>query len=367
MEFIIFFVKDPYEVLGLKKGASAEEIKKSYRKFAAKFHPDVNKEKDAEDKFKEVQVAYEILSDPQKKSQFDQFGTAGNPFQGGGSRGGFGFEDFGDIFESFFGGGFQRKSGPKRGRDLKVHIDLSFAESIAGSQRDIHIDVFSECDHCGGKGVEKGSKFVTCRTCGGDGRVTRAQNTPFGSIRTTVACPDCEGEGRTAEKPCPACAGTGRVKEKKTLKVNIPAGVYDGALLRLSGKGEAGEKGMMAGDLLVTVSVAKSRDFERDGDDILSIESVHVLQAILGGDLGVKTAYGEEIIKVPAGTQSGKKFKIRGKGAPRLGGGGKGDHIVTILVTIPEKLTSKEKELYETLVRESKLQEKEKGFFRKLF
>ncbi|MBI5414037.1 molecular chaperone DnaJ [Candidatus Peregrinibacteria bacterium] len=369
-------MKDLYEVLGLKKESSPEEIKKAYRRLAAKHHPDVNKEKNAAEKFKEIQAAYEILSDPTKKSQYDQFGVAGSPFGGSGGGGGhgfegfsngFGFEDFSDIFENFFGGGFQKKSGPKQGRDLKVSVNLTFAESISGVQRDIHIDGYTECSSCRGAGIEKGSRFTTCRTCGGAGKVTRAQQTPFGNIRTTAMCQECNGEGRIPEKPCSKCSGAGRIWEKRTLKVNIPRGVYDGALLRLSQKGEAGERGAHDGDLLVAVSVAESRDFVREGDNILSTVSIHVLQAILGDEVSIKTVYGEEKIKIPAGTQSGKELRIRGKGAPRLGTNAHGDHIVTITVEIPQKLNSQERGHYEALAKEAKLHLREKGFFEKLF
>ena len=369
-------MQDLYSVLGLKKGASEDEIKRAYRKLAAKHHPDVNKDEGAEKKFKELQGAYEILSDPQKKAQYDQFGTAGSPFGGAGGGSGFegfsgggfgGFEDLGDIFESFFGGGVRRKSGPARGRDVSVRVELSFAESISGMQKDIVIDGFVECSTCEGQGIEKGSHFVDCKTCAGAGKVSKVQQTPLGNIRTTTTCPECRGEGRIPEIPCKTCSGAGRVQQKRTLKVNIPPGVYDGALLRLSGKGESGERGAQHGDLLVQVAVAPSREFTRDGDNILSEHHIHVLQAILGDEASIATAYGEEKIKIPAGTQSEKTFRLRGKGAPILGKNGHGDHLVKVLVDIPEKLSSKEKEQYQELAKEAKLHVKENGFFEKLF
>ena len=369
-------MKDLYEILGLQKGASEMEIKRAYRKLAAKYHPDVNKNTDASEKFKEISSAYEILSDPKKRTQYDQFGSTGRENAFGGGFDGFGVEDFGDIFESFFGGGFggfgnggrRGAKTPSRGRDIQTEASVSFAESVFGATRDIEVSTLETCNNCKGEGIEKGSSYQNCQTCHGAGTIIKQQRTPFGVIQTSHTCPNCDGMGKIPEKKCEKCAGSGRVPNKKTISVHIPAGVFDGALLRIAGKGESGEKGMPSGDLLIRVHVAKSREFERDGDSILSTLHIHFLQAILGAEVVVKTVQGEETIKIPSGTQSGKVFRIRGKGMPKIGRDASGDHLVTIIVDIPEKLSTKERGVLEKLASEMNISvNKEKGILGNLF
>lgn len=369
-------MKDLYEILGLQKGAPEMEIKRAYRKLAAKYHPDVNKNTDASEKFKEISAAYEVLSDPHKRAQYDQFGSVNGGGQGGFGGGGFeGFDagDLGDIFESFFGGGFGGggRKGPKqpsKGRDVQAEISISFAESVSGTTREIELGVLGACDLCNGEGIEKGSSYHTCPTCHGAGSVNQQQRTPFGVIQTSRVCSTCEGAGKVPEKKCKKCNGSGRIPNKKTVSVHIPAGVFDGALLRIAGKGEAGERGMQAGDLLIRVNVSKSRDFEREGDSVLSTVHIHFLQAVLGAEIAVKTVSGEEKIKIPVGTPSGKVFRIRGKGMPKIGRDAFGDHLVTIVVDIPEKLSAKERETLEKLAEEMKVSvQKDKGILGNIF
>lgn len=374
-------MKDLYEVLGLQKGATEQDIKKAYRKLAAKYHPDVNKEKGAQDTFKEITAAYEVLSDAKKRAQYDQFGHVGNGGFGGGNPFGGGFEGFSgsgfeDIFESFFGGGnpFGGASGTsrqrnRRGRDIEHALDLSFDESVHGVKKTITLNVLSTCDACEGQGKEKGSAMKTCGTCHGAGHVLRRQQTPFGVIQTQAVCSDCEGVGQIPEKPCRVCSGSGRVKKEKKIEVNIPAGIFDGAILRIAGKGEAGEKGATAGDLMLHVRVKKSSAFRREGDDIHTIFPLHAIQAMLGTKANITTIWGQSVLEVPAGTVHGKTFRIRGEGMPKLNKGGKGDHIVHIEITVPDSLSTSHKKMLEQIATDLNLDHKSQdgGFFGKLF
>lgn len=374
-------MKDLYESLGLKKGADETEIKRAYRKLAAKYHPDVNKEKGSDAKFKEITEAYEVLSDSQKKAQYDQFGTTGaqggfgggNPF-GGGFQGGFGGggAGFEDVFESFFGGGGSggrsRPRGPKRGRDIEVEVSISFAESVYGLSKTIKINAHDTCTDCEGMGKEKGSGYTSCTQCNGTGQVTARQQTPFGVIQTQTTCPSCHGEGQKPEKPCTSCSGTGRKMNEKKVEINIPAGVFDGALLRVSGKGEAGERGAPSGDLRIYVQVSSSKQFVREGDTIYSKQKIHVFQALLGTEITVDTIYGSSTIKIPAGTEHGKKFRLNGEGMQKLGTNAKGDHIVEIQVEIPKKLSSNHRKKLEEIAKELEINVSDKeGFFEKFF
>ncbi len=375
-------MKNPYESLGVEKSASADEIKRAYRKLAAKYHPDVNKDKAAVEKFKEIQVAWEILSDPQKKAQFDQFGAAGPGgagFGGGqgfeGFGGGQGYGDFGgfegglgDIFESFFGGNVRQQRGPAKGQDIHADVRISFAEAVSGKTYSTVVDSLVACDECDGQGKKKGTEFVTCGDCGGTGQVIRQQQTPLGYIRTTQVCTKCKGEGRVPKEPCPKCNGSGRMPEKRTVEVDIPPGVFDGALLRVRGQGQAGERGQSSGDFLLRIHVQPDRHLHRDGDDVHSEEKISVLEAILGNEKKVKTVHGEVTIKIQQGTQPDAVLRLRGKGMPVLNRNIFGDHFVHLKIEIPKKLSNREKELYTEIAKENGAHlESHQGFLKNLF
>ncbi len=360
-------IKDPYEVLGVSRDASLDEIKKAYRKLAHKYHPD--KGGGDEEKFKEVNEAYQILSDPKKKAQFDRFGQAGaggfadfgnfadfagfegfdfGQFAKGGEQGGVQFDmgDLGDIFGSMFGSAGKVS---RRGRDVGADVTISFDEMVSGATKEIEVTVNTRCDTCGGTGGAKDAKKETCRTCGGKGRINKRLQTMFGVIAQTVVCPDCAGTGETYDKKCPDCAGSGRRKKTVTVSVDIPPGIADGQTIALPGKGEAGVFGGPSGDLLVTVHVRPDEELKRRGDDILSEKHISFPQAALGDKIKVRTVSGEVTMKIPAGTQSGTVFRIRGKGVPRLNGFGRGDHLVTVTVDVPKKLTREQKKLIQEL------------------
>lgn len=347
--------RDYYEVLGIDKNASADEIKKAYRKAAVKYHPD--KEGGDEVKFKEASEAYDILKDQQKRQRYDQFGHAGVGGNGGGGGGGNPFEgfggfggqnvnfDFGDIFGQFFGGGAQR-SGPRRGRDVETKINLTFEEAVFGAQKDLQLDMEDECSHCQGSTTEPGTSMKTCPTCKGAGQQTRVMNTMFGQVQQAVTCQECRGRGQVPEKPCSVCKGKGTERRSQTIEANIPAGIDDGATLRMTGRGEAigdGERG----DLYVHIRVKAHKKFTREGDLILSEENVSMVEAALGTEIEADTVDGPVRIKVPAGTQSGTDFKLTSHGVPHLRSDRRGAHIVSIIVDTPTKLTKKQKELLE--------------------
>ncbi len=376
-------MNDPYATLGVGKEASADEVKRAYRKLAAKYHPDVNKDSEAAEKFKEIQLAWEILSDPQKKSQFDRFGAAGPGgagFGGFGGAGGGGFEGFGgfggggfegglgDIFESFFGGGVRQKRGPERGQDIHADIRITFAEAVSGKKYSVTVDTLAECDECDGQGRKKGTELKTCADCGGTGQVTRQQQTPLGYIRTTQVCNTCKGEGRIPLEPCNKCGGSGRMPQKREIEVDIPPGIFDGATLRVIGKGQAGERNQPSGDFLLRVHVQSDRRFERDGDDIHSEETITLLEAVLGNEKDIKTVQGDVTIKIQPGTQPDAVLRLRGKGMPVLNRNTFGDHFVHLKIDIPKKLTKREKELYIEIAKETGAHhESEKGFLKNLF
>lgn len=369
-------MSDYYADLGISKDASDSEIKKAYRKMAQKYHPDVNaQDKTAEEKFKQASTAYETLSDPQKRAQYDQFGSAGpqGGFGGGGFQGGFNGQEggFGDIFDTFFGGGFgggsQSRSGQqsKKGADLEASIHISFEHSVTGTNKELNVTKNEICNPCHGSGAEGNSGKKTCNQCHGSGQVTKVQNTPLGAIRMQQTCDSCHGEGEILEHECKTCYGEGRVEKSSKMKIKIPKGVANGTTLKLSGKGEAGRKGGPGGDLYIHIGVASSKEFIRKGDDIFSGKDIHVLQSILGDEIEVKTIYGNVKLKIPAGTQPEKIFRIKEYGMPVSQSQHKGNHYVTIHIKIPEKLSKKEKEHYASLAKESKLTIKpeEKGFF----
>ena len=357
--------RDYYEVLGVSKSASADELKKAYRRLAVQHHPD--KEGGDEAKFKEVSEAYDILKDAQKRQRYDQFGHAGvggssggggggagygsNPFEGfGGQTGGFDFgEGLGDIFGQFFGGGNSRRQGPKRGRDVEVQLQLTFEEAIFGLEHEMSLDLESTCEHCKGKTVEPGYDLKVCGTCHGAGQQTRVMNTMFGPIQQTVPCDTCHGAGKVPEKACSVCRGTGTARRKQAVKVKIPAGIDDGATIRLTGRGEA-IGGGETGDLYIHVRVKAHKHFTREGDIILSEEHVGMVDAALGTEIDVDTVDGTVRMKVPAGTQSGTDFKLSNHGVPNLRNEDKrGPHIVSIVVDTPTKLNRKQKEILESL------------------
>ncbi len=368
---------DYYEKLGVSKGASDQEIKRAYRKLAQKYHPDRNKgNTDYEKKFKEITEAYEVLSDKQKRSAYDQFGEAGVKGANGGNGfsgfDGFDFGGFGDIFESFFGGGMggtRRRPGPKRGTDIEVMVNISFEEAVFGCEKKISVEKGVLCSDCDGKGYEKGSNVIKCSECNGSGQVTRIQRTPLGAIRTSSVCYKCQGEGRVYEKRCKKCNGTGNIRKKVNLSVKIPEGIDTGSVMRLTGKGEAGIKGGSSGDLFVHIRVSKSDEFVRDKENIYTDREIHVLQAVLGDEISVKTLHGNITLKIPAGTQSGKTFKLKGYGVTKLNTNQKGDHFVKIITKIPEKLSKEEHDLYMQLVEKTgiKIKPEDRGFLKNLF
>jgi molecular chaperone DnaJ len=352
--------KDYYEVLGVGKSASTDEIKKAYRKLAHEHHPDKGTGDTA--KFKELNEAYQILSDPQKRKAYDQFGHAG-PTMGGGAGGfdwsqyqsGFGgqgfnvnMEDFGglgDIFEMFTGSGGGRSRRRQKGADLEAEIAIDFMDAVKGAERDITLDKYDVCDRCDGNGAEKGSSQKTCPTCHGSGNVRHEQQTMFGVFAQTAVCETCRGSGKVPDKPCEKCKGEGRIKERKPFKVKIPAGIDNGQSIRISGKGEAGPAGVPAGDLYLTVMVKPDDRFHREGINILSETEISFPEAALGTVSEVETVDGKVKLNIPAGTQSGKVFKLTDRGISDVHSERKGDHLVTVIVKTPTKLSRKQKEL----------------------
>ncbi len=364
--------RDYYEVLGVSRDASAEEIKKAYRSLAKKYHPDVSSDPNATEKFAEIQGAYDCLSDPDKKANYDRFGTEDmNGFAGAGSGGaGFGFED---IFSSIFGGGFggssRTRSGARRGSDIRSDVTISFEEAAFGVEKKITITKLDTCSKCGGSGAESKDDVVTCNRCSGRGTIFVQQNTILGVMRSESTCPDCNGTGKKIKKVCPECSGNGRVRKTKTLNVKIPSGISDDQTIRLAGEGEAGAKGGGNGDLLIHVSVKKHSVFERDGNNILLNLPLTFSQAALGTNIEIKTLHGNVNLKIPAGIQSGTKLKLNGKGIDSKINGRKGDQIVTVTVVTPKDLTSKQKEIFAELSKTDEMKndsvfEKIKNFFK---
>jgi molecular chaperone DnaJ len=340
--------RDYYEVLGVSKGASKDEIKKAYRKLSKQFHPDINKAEDAAEKFKEVKEAYEVLSDDQKRAHYDQFGhTDPNQGFGGGDFGG-GFGGFEDIFNTFFGGGGGRRrdpNAPRQGADLQYTMTLSFEEAVFGKETDIQIPREEECETCHGSGAKPGTKAETCQHCHGSGQLNVEQNTPFGRIVNRRTCQYCNGTGKEIKHKCSTCHGAGKVKKRRKIHVKIPAGINDGQQLRVSGQGEAGINGGPPGDLYVVFHVRNHEFFERDDEDIYCEMPITFSQAALGDDVEVPTLHGKVKLKVPAGTQTGTKFRLKGKGVPNVRGYGIGDQHVIIRVITPTKLSDKQKQL----------------------
>ena len=350
--------KDYYAILGLQKGASDDEIKKAYRKKSKEWHPDKHKgEKGAEEKFKEINEAYEVLSDPKKKQTYDQFGTTGGPGAGGfggfdfsGFQGGQGYSDLGDIFENFFGGGGGRRQGGRssnRGEDFEIEIVIDLADAVSGVQKTLSLERMTSCRTCDAKGYEKGSSMKSCEECGGTGQVVRTQQSFFGVIKQSIVCPTCQGAGESPEKACPTCSGEGRTLSHDEVAIEIPAGIDDGQTLRIREQGNAGRRGAAPGDLFVHVRVRVDKQFDRQGDDIHTVKHVSVLNAILGADITVETVQGPVQLKVPEGTQSGQILRIKGKGMPVVGSSRHGNHYTEVIVDIPKKLSKKERKLLE--------------------
>lgn len=366
--------KDYYKILGVEKSASHEEVKKAFRKLAHQYHPD--KASGNEDKFKEINEAYQIVGNEEKRKQYDQYGADFS--QQGGFGGGMNWEDYmnqarqsganqgfaggpqgvhfdmgdiGDIFSEMFGGAFSGGGRRQRnvGSDIEVKVDLAFNEAVFGVEKEIELYIPRKCSHCHGEGAEPGSKVNSCETCGGQGVVEQLQRSILGAIRTRAVCPDCRGKGEKAEKSCTECTGTGVTKQKKVIKVKIPAGIEEGQAIRLSGEGEQAAYGGEAGSLYVRVRVDAHSAFKRDGSTVYSTVDISFAQAALGTKIDVETVDGNVEVKIPAGTQSGKVLKLKSKGAPELGRDHRGDHLLTVNVVTPSKLSKKEKKLFKDL------------------
>ena len=370
--------RDYYEVLGIQKGASEDEIKKAYKKLARKYHPDMNPgDKEAEEKFKEVNEANEVLSDPEKKARYDQFGFAGvDPNYGAGAGGGaygggFDFGDLGDIFGSFFGGGFggQRRNpnAPQRGESIRASVSISFTEAAFGCEKSVTIERSEQCPTCKGSGCAPGTTPEICPDCHGSGTVQTRRQTPMGVFASNGPCRKCGGTGRLIHQPCSDCRGSGTVRKRRTIKVNIPAGIDHGQTISLRGQGGAGKNGGPAGDLLITVMVQPHEIFRRDGVDVFCEAPITFTQAALGAELEIPTIDGKVKYSIPEGTQTGTVFRLKGKGVPVLNGRGRGDQYVTVVIETPRSLNKEQKEALrrfsETLGENN--YEKRKSFFKK--
>lgn len=371
--------RDYYEVLGVAKTASEDEIKSAYRKLAKKYHPDLNPgNAEAEAKFKEVNEAYGVLSDADKRAKYDQYGTADPQagFGGGGFSGGFGgfgsggfSGGFEDIFENIFGGftGSRRSNNaPEQGRDLRVDMELTFEEAAFGAKKEINLTREESCDECGGSGAAKGTTAEVCQACHGSGQVRTTQNTVFGSFSSTQQCTACHGTGRIIRTPCKKCGGKGRIRRARRISINVPAGIDNGQAITLRGEGEQGKRGGAAGDLYVYFSVKPHKLFKRRGNDIYLEVAVSFANAALGAEITVPTLEDSIKYKIPEGTQPGTVFRIRGKGIKRLGGNDRGDMYITVGVEIPRRLSSKQKELlraFDDSVTGNDPQEKKRGIF----
>jgi len=371
--------RDYYEVLGVSKGASDDEIKKAYRKKAKQYHPDLNAgDAEAEAKFKEVNEAYEVLSDSQKKARYDQFGHAGvdpnyGAGAGGGAYGGYGGGgmdfDFSDVFSSFFGGGRRSNpNAPRRGGDVAASVVISFEEAAKGCKKQVEVTVVEGCGECHGSGAEKGTSAKVCPSCGGSGQVRRQQRTPFGVMQTQAACDRCHGSGRVIEKPCHVCKGSGRVTARRSIGINIPAGIDDGQILSIRGKGNAGQNGGPAGDLEVRVSVRPHPFFERSGNDIVCDLPLTFIQVALGAEIKVPTLDGSIPYTIKEGTQPGERLVIKGKGFPDVRGRRQGDLVFRVTVEVPKNLSRNQKDILRQFdeTTSDKQYQKRKSFFDKL-
>ena len=348
--------RDFYEVLGVKKGASEDELKKAYRKLAKENHPDLHPgDKECEARFKEINEAYEVLSDPDKRAKYDQFGHAAfDPSQGFGGGGGFGgfegFGGFGDIFSDIFGGGFgfgggggRNPNAPRKGDNLRATVNIKFEEAAFGVKKDVFVSKIEQCHDCKGTGCAEGTTAEVCPDCKGTGTVMSTKRTPFGMVQSSEQCPKCKGRGKIIHSPCKTCRGIGSVRRQHKVSVSIPAGIDDGQTISLKGQGNAGLNGGPAGDLLITVLVQPHARFERDGTSILLDQEISFSQAALGAEVEVPTLDGKVKLNIPEGTQSGTTFRLKGKGVPFLRNGGRGDQFVTVNVAVPRSMTSTQK------------------------
>ena len=376
--------RDYYEVLGLNKGASDDDIKKAYKKQARKYHPDLNPDnKEAEEKFKEVNEAYEVLSDPNKKSRYDQFGHAGvDPNfgaggYGGGFDGGFDFGDLGDIFGSFFGGGFggggfgggrrTNPNAPQRGESIRLSVSITFEEAAFGCEKEVSVERMDQCGTCHGNGCAPGTTPETCPDCHGTGQVQVRRQTPMGVFATTSPCGRCGGKGKIIHQPCSDCRGTGSVRKRKTIKASSPAGIDNGQTISIRGQGHAGKNGGPAGDLLITVTVKPHELFRREGTSVLCDAPITFAQAVLGAELEIPTIDGKVKYDLPEGTQSGTTFRLKGKGIPSINGRGRGDQYVTVYIETPKNLNKEQKEAlrkFAEAVGDTNYEER-KSFFKK--
>ena len=371
--------RDYYEVLGVSRGASEDEIKKAYKKMARKYHPDLNPgDKSAEEKFKEINEAYEVLSDADKKARYDQYGHAGvDPNFGAGGFGGgfdgsFDFGDLGDIFGSFFGGGFgggrrTNPNAPQRGESIRMSIAISFEEAAFGCEKAVTVERYETCDTCHGNGCAPGTSPEVCPDCHGTGTVQVRRQTPMGVFATSSPCPKCGGKGRIIHQPCKDCRGSGMVRKKKTIQASIPAGIDNGQTISIRGQGNAGKNGGPAGDLLITITVRPHELFRREGTSVLCEAPITFTQAVLGAELEIPTIDGKVKYTLPEGTQSGTTFRLKGKGIPSINGRGRGDQYVTVYIETPKNLNKEQKEALKKFAEtmgESNYEEQKK-FFKK--
>ena len=365
--------RDYYEVLGVSRSATEQEIKRAYKAMARKYHPDVNKDPSAEDSFKEINEAHEVLSNADRRAAYDRYGHAAAGANGGmgGDPFGFGGSPFSDIFETFFGGmqgnTSRRSAAPPRGGDIQVSIEVEFEQAVFGAERQVEVDRLETCRACRGTRMKDGATPPSCGACGGTGEVRRVQQTILGQFMTSGPCPTCHGEGVTITDPCDACKGRGRTRHYRNIAVTIPPGIDDNATLRLTGQGEDGPAGGPSGNLYVKVRIKPHKVFERHGKSINSQVGINVAQAALGDEIEIDTLDGPVVFRIPSGTQSGQQFRLRGKGVPDLRGGDRGDQFVTVQVVIPKRLSDDQRELFEHLAsslgKEVTQQPNSRGFF----
>lgn len=348
--------RDYYEVLGVDRDADDTALKKAYRVLAKKYHPDINPgDKDAEAKFKEASEAYAVLSDPEKRRQYDQFGHAAFDGSGGATAGGFNFDFgdmgdiFGDMFGDLFGGGRSSRrsnNGPQRGSNIRTSVRITFEEAVFGCEKEIELTLKEECESCHGTGAKPGTSPITCSKCGGKGQIVYTQQSLFGMVRNVQTCPDCNGKGKVVKEKCPSCYGTGYKSSRKKIQVSIPAGIDNGQSVRIRGKGEPGINGGERGDLLVEVVVSRHPVFQRQGFDLYSTSPISFAQAAIGGDIRIKTIDGEVLFNIKPGTQTDTRVRLKGKGVPTLRNKNvRGDQYVTLVVKVPERLTNEQKDM----------------------